>query len=114
MGRRGSRRGRIHPDLDLLEENGLFLRMGIDPSEKTALIVTGPFARVRHPIYALSSVLMLATVAAQPCLLMIAVAVIHLGLLQLEVRRQEKYLLNLHGHSYSEYCTRVGRFFPKL
>ncbi len=43
---------------------GTSWRMGIDPGEKNPLIVTGPFAYVRHPIYALSSVLMLATAAA--------------------------------------------------
>ena len=89
-------------------------RMGVDPSEKTVLIVTGPFARVRHPIYALSSVMMLATVAAEPVALMIAVAVVHLVLLQLEARREERYLLGLHGAAYGKYCVRVGRFFPRF
>ncbi len=88
-------------------------RMGVDPSEKTSLIVTGPFARVRHPIYALSSVLMLATVAAQPSPLMIAVAIVHLVLLQLEARREETYLARLHGQAYLDYCQRVGRFIPR-
>ena len=41
---------------------GTSWRMGIDPGEKTRLIVAGPYAYVRHPIYALSSLLMLATV----------------------------------------------------
>jgi protein-S-isoprenylcysteine O-methyltransferase Ste14 len=89
-------------------------RMGVDPSEKTVLIVTGPFARIRHPIYALSSVLMLANVATQPSPLMIAVAIVHLVLLQLEARREETYLSRLHGQAYHDYCRRVGRFFPKL
>lgn len=89
-------------------------RMGIDPNEKTSLIVNGPFAYVRHPIYALSSVLMLATVATTISPLMIAVGFIHLVLLQLEARREEAYLLNLHGDAYRAYCARAGRFFPKL
>src|SRR2546422_541739 len=37
-------------------------RMGIDPAEKTTMVATGPFAYVRHPIYALSQLMMLATV----------------------------------------------------
>jgi protein-S-isoprenylcysteine O-methyltransferase Ste14 len=57
---------------------------------------------------------MLATVAAQPSPLMIAVAVVHLILLQLEARREERYLLNIHGPAYGEYCARVGRFLPKF
>jgi protein-S-isoprenylcysteine O-methyltransferase Ste14 len=89
-------------------------RMGIDPSEKTSLVVTGPFSRIRHPIYAISSVLMLTTVAIVPTPLMIAVALVHLTLLQLEARREENYLAGLHGQSYLDYCARTGRFFPKL
>jgi protein-S-isoprenylcysteine O-methyltransferase Ste14 len=89
-------------------------RMGVDPSEKTSLIVTGPFAHVRHPIYALSSVLMLATVAVQSSPLMIAVAITHLILLQMEARREETYLARLHGQAYLDYCQLVGRFFPRL
>jgi protein-S-isoprenylcysteine O-methyltransferase Ste14 len=89
-------------------------RMGIDPNEKTSLVVTGPFAYVRHPIYALSSVLMLATVAIESSPLMIAVATIHLILLQLEARREEKYLAELHGSAYLDYCKQVRRFLPKI
>jgi protein-S-isoprenylcysteine O-methyltransferase Ste14 len=89
-------------------------RMGVDPSERTSLILTGPFACVRHPIYALSSALMLATVAVEPAALMIVVAAIHLTLLQLEARREEKYLLGVHGPAYSEYCARVGGFLPRF
>ena len=89
-------------------------RMGIDPLEKTALIVTGPFARVRHPIYALSSVLMLATVAVVPAPLMIAVGIVHLILLQIEARREEKYLAAVHGAAYLDYRARTGRFLPKV
>ena len=89
-------------------------RMGIDPAEKNPLIVTGPFAYVRHPIYALSSVLMLATAAVAPSPLMLAVAVIHLVLLQLEARREERYLSSAHGLVYVDYCKTTGRFVPRL
>lgn len=88
-------------------------RMGIDPDEKTQLIVSGPYAYVRHPIYALSSLLMLATLAAVPSPLMLMAGFLHLLLLQWEARREEKYLLVHHGQSYAEYCRRVGRFVPR-
>jgi protein-S-isoprenylcysteine O-methyltransferase Ste14 len=93
---------------------GTSWRMGIDPAEKNPLIVTGPFAYVRHPIYALSSVLMVATAAVAPSPLMIAVAVAHLVLLQLEARREEKYLSGVHGSVYVEYCKITGRFIPRF
>jgi len=88
-------------------------RMGIDPGEKTQLVVTGPYAYVRHPIYALSSLLMLATVVAVPTPLMIALAFIHIVFLQWEARREERHLVTAHGSEYDEYMRRVGRFIPR-
>lgn len=88
-------------------------RMGIDPSERTSLVIDGPFAYVRHPIYALSQAMMLATVLAIPSPLMIALALLHIGLMQWEAAREEKYLLRTHGQPYAEYCRRVGRFIPR-
>ena len=87
-------------------------RMGIDPSEKTALILDGPWARVRHPIYALSQAMMLATMLAIPSPLMLATGVLHLALLHWEARREEAHLTLLHGQSYLDYCARVPRFLP--
>jgi protein-S-isoprenylcysteine O-methyltransferase Ste14 len=88
-------------------------RMGINPGETTQLIVTGPYAYVRHPIYALSTVLMLATLAAAPSIAMAVAAAIHLAFLQWEARREEQYLLRTHGATYGDYCRRVGRFVPR-
>ncbi|HEX4795554.1 MAG TPA: isoprenylcysteine carboxylmethyltransferase family protein [Humisphaera sp.] len=88
-------------------------RMGIDPAEKTTMVATGPFAYVRHPIYALSQLMMLATVIAVPSPLMIAAALVHILLLQWESRREERHMLRTQGEPYLEYCRQVGRFLPK-
>jgi protein-S-isoprenylcysteine O-methyltransferase Ste14 len=88
-------------------------RMGIDPNEKTQLIFTGPYAYVRHPIYALSSLMMLGSVLAVPSILMLVLGAIHLLFLQWEARREEQYLVQLHGPAYESYCRNVGRFLPK-
>jgi protein-S-isoprenylcysteine O-methyltransferase Ste14 len=89
-------------------------RMGIDPGEITALVVTGPYAFVRHPIYGLSTVLMAATVAAVTTPLMIFVALVHAGLLQWEARREERHLSRIHGSIYDEYRRRTGQFLPRF
>ncbi|HEY4330896.1 MAG TPA: isoprenylcysteine carboxylmethyltransferase family protein, partial [Phycisphaerae bacterium] len=93
---------------------GTSWRMGIDPNERTKLVFNGPYAYVRHPIYGLSQVLMLASLAALPSPLMLLVAVLHLAFMQWEVRREEKYLVHLHGTAYADYMRRVGRFLPGL
>jgi protein-S-isoprenylcysteine O-methyltransferase Ste14 len=87
-------------------------RMGIDPNETTQLIVTGPYGHVRHPIYALSMVLMFATMVVCPTPLMLIVGPIHIVLLYFEARREELYLKRVHGAMYEEYCQQVSRFIP--
>ncbi|MDB5304579.1 MAG: hypothetical protein JWM97_2128 [Phycisphaerales bacterium] len=88
-------------------------RMGIDPSEQTPLIATGPFAYVRHPIYALSQTMMLASAVMIPSPLMLAAAAIHIALLQWESRREESHMLRVHGEPYARYRAAVGRFVPR-
>jgi protein-S-isoprenylcysteine O-methyltransferase Ste14 len=94
-------------------EMGKSWRLGIDPEEKTQLVSTGPYRFARHPIYALSSVLVLGTLAAISSPVMAGIALLHLALLQVEARREEKYLLAKHGGAYAEYMKRVGRFLPR-
>jgi len=93
---------------------GTSWRMGIDPDERTTLVFNGPYAYVRHPIYGLSQVLVLTTLAAWPSPLMAVLTVLHLLLMQWEVRREDKYLVLLHGPAYADYMQRVGRFVPRI
>ena len=89
-------------------------RMGIDPHSRARLITSGPFAKVRHPIYALSIALMFCSVVVIPTPAMSVVAVLHITLMYLKARNEEESLLKTHGQSYSEYCRRTGRFMPRL
>lgn len=88
-------------------------RMGIDPGERTPLVFDGPFGYVRHPIYALSAAMMVATVAALPSPAMLAAGTIHVGLLLWESAREERYLAGVHGPAYEDYRRRVGRILPR-
>ena len=87
-------------------------RMGINPGESTELVVTGPYAIVRHPIYALAMLLAAACVVAVPGLAMVLAAGAHALLLYAEARREEQYLAMQLGPAYARYCAQVGRFVP--
>jgi protein-S-isoprenylcysteine O-methyltransferase Ste14 len=89
-------------------------RMGIDPADKTPLVTTGFYSLVRHPIYALSSQLIICTAVTCASPLMLLVAVLHILLLLFESAREEVYLVRLHGAAYEEYRRRTGRFIPRL
>lgn len=94
-------------------EMGKSWRIGINPAETTKLIFTGPYRIVRHPIYALSILLIWGTLATTRTPMMLFLTLLHSVLMQWEARREEAYLLGKHGDAYAEYKKRVGRFFPR-
>ena len=76
------------------------------------LITDGLFAHVRHPIYALSILLMLCSAVIVPTLPMLVIALVHIVLMNLKARNEERHLLAMHGSSYRTYLDRTGRFLP--
>lgn len=88
-------------------------RLGVLPSQDTALVVTGVYAHVRHPIYTLGILLALSSAAVVPTLPMMLVAVLHVCLILLKVRQEEGFLLAVHGAAYAAYCRRTGQFLPR-
>lgn len=95
-------------------EMGTSWRIGIDPDEKTEMIVGGAYHYVRHPIYTLSILLVWGSLAACPRLVMLVVAFLHSVLMLTEARREEKYMLRAHGQPYADYMKTTGRFIPRF
>jgi protein-S-isoprenylcysteine O-methyltransferase Ste14 len=89
-------------------------RMDVSEKRKGTLITDGLFGWVRHPIYTLQMLLMLcsAIILATPPMLIIAG--VHMLLVNLKARNEERHLLATHGESYALYLQRTGRFFPRL
>jgi protein-S-isoprenylcysteine O-methyltransferase Ste14 len=86
----------------------------MDISERnTALITDGMFARVRHPIYAFSIGMMIATAIVLPSLPMLLAAATHVVLMNVKARNEEAHLARIHGAAYARYVERTGRFLPR-
>jgi protein-S-isoprenylcysteine O-methyltransferase Ste14 len=92
---------------------GTHWRMDISLKGEEELITDGPFRHVRHPIYALSMLLMICSAVVVPTLPMLVVAIAHLVLNYLKARNEENHLLTVHGDLYRRYLARTGRFFPR-
>jgi len=90
-------------------------RVGVDPSERTELVMNGPFTFVRNPIYAAMIPAFGGFALLSPNVVTIAGALLLLVALQLQTRFvEEPYLLAVHGGRYAGYAARVGRFLPGI
>lgn len=87
--------------------------MAIVPGQKTDLVTGGLFGWVRHPIYALSILLMTCSAVVVCNAPMLLVAAVHVALMNFKATMEERYLTECHGPAYGAYCLRVGRFVPR-
>jgi protein-S-isoprenylcysteine O-methyltransferase Ste14 len=87
-------------------------RMAVSVHRQSELITDGLFRYVRHPIYALSVLLMLCSVIVAPTVPMLAIAVTHIALMVMKAKNEERYLLDAYGERYARYLARTGGFFP--
>jgi protein-S-isoprenylcysteine O-methyltransferase Ste14 len=92
---------------------GTSWRIGVDESERTELVTTGPFALVRNPIFAAMIPTAVGLVLLVPSWIAILGLVGLVAALELQVRIvEEPYLLRAHGDAYAAYAARTGRFAP--
>jgi protein-S-isoprenylcysteine O-methyltransferase Ste14 len=86
---------------------------GVDDSEATSLVRHGVFGVVRNPIYAAMFVFWLGSALIAPNIVVIVGYVLLAVSIELQVRLvEEPHLLKVHGGSYREYASTVGRFVP--
>jgi len=89
-------------------------RMAVSKAKKGELITDGPFRFVRHPIYALSRLLMVCSALVVPNGPMLVLLLVHFVLTQVKARTEEEYLLAIHGDAYRDYRAHTGGFLPRL
>ena len=89
-------------------------RIGVNAQEKNALVTTGPFARVRHPIYALQVVMLAGAFCLLPTVCSLVLLASHLVCVWLKAADEEAYLIATHGEAYRAHLARTGRLLPKL
>jgi len=89
-------------------------RIGVNTHEKNELVTAGPFARVRHPIYALQVVMLAGALCLLPTACSLLLLAFHLVCVWVKAADEEAYLVATHGDSYCAHLARTGRLFPKL
>lgn len=90
-------------------------RIGVDDDERTNLVTSGVFARVRNPIFTAMLVATGGLVLLVPNLVSVAALVVLTAALEIQVRVvEEPYLARTHGPAYQQYRATTGRFLPTL
>lgn len=96
-------------------EMGSNWRIGVDETEQTDLVTSGPFALVRNPIFTAMAVTGVGLAAMVPNAVSLLGVVLLLVALEQQVRVvEEPFLARLHGVAYADYVARVGRFLPGI
>lgn len=94
-------------------EMGDAWRIGVDASERTPLVRTGVFARVRNPIFSAMIVFGFGIMLVTPNPVAVAGFAILVVTIELQVRAvEEPYLRAVHDADYRDYLAAVGRFVP--
>ena len=79
------------------------------------LVTAGVYARVRNPLYLANLMLWIGIVLLtfRPVLVLLVIAVLAVQY-QMIIRAEERFLLDLFGQQYREYCRRVPRIIPLI
>ncbi|MFG3703992.1 methyltransferase family protein [Micromonospora sp. NPDC047670] len=94
---------------------GASWRIGVDPTERTGLVTSGPFALARNPIFTAMATTSLGLTLMVPNIVSVTAWLVLVAALQLQVRAvEEPYLITTHGDAYRHYAAGVGRFLPGL
>lgn len=94
---------------------GASWRIGVDETERTALVTGGLFALARNPIFTVMIATAAGLAAMVPNLVSISSVAVTVVAFQLQIRIvEEPYLLRTHGDAYTGYAARVGRFLPRI
>lgn len=89
-------------------------RIGIDSTKKVALVSSGPYRYVRHPIYSFQMVMLIGAFWLLPAGFSLALVFLHLVCVRIKAADEEAYLLATLGEEYRHYFARTGRLFPRM
>jgi protein-S-isoprenylcysteine O-methyltransferase Ste14 len=90
-------------------------RIGVNETERTTLVVAGPFRWVRNPIFTAMTTATLGLALLVPNVASLAAVASLVLALELHVRLvEEPYLRRTHGASYARYAASAGRFLPRI
>jgi len=93
---------------------GAAWRIGIDTEKTTSLVETGPYRRMRHPIYSFQMVMLIGALLLLPTITSLAILLLHFICASIKAGDEERHLTGVYGDEYRAYRGRSGKFFPRF
>ncbi len=82
--------------------------------ESHQLVTSGPFTRVRHPLYSAHTLFNIGMVLISANWILLLFMIIGIPFTYWRLSKEETILIEQFGGQYREYIKRTGRLFPKL
>jgi protein-S-isoprenylcysteine O-methyltransferase Ste14 len=86
----------------------------IEVQDEQQLITTGPYGRVRHPIYSSAIFFLASLVLVTDNWIFLVVLLLIIPGLNIRMKKEEQMMLTEFGDQYRVYMTQTGRFLPKI
>jgi protein-S-isoprenylcysteine O-methyltransferase Ste14 len=86
----------------------------VEIQEEQTLITTGPYKRVRHPIYSSAIFFLASLVLVSDNLLFLVVLLLTIPGIYIRIKREEEMMIREYGEKYRAYLKRTGRILPKV
>ena len=93
------------------EHWSMMLKLG----EEHKLVTTGPYSRIRHPMYTFFYILVISTALISSNIIVgLCAILLWTGLYVMRINDEEEMLIEEFGNEYREYIERTGRLWPKF
>ena len=86
----------------------------LETKTEQSLITTGPYSRVRHPLYTAHNLFNLGVILLTANIPLIIFAILGVPFTFARMKKEEQMMIEKFGDEYREYMKQTGRIFPKL
>ena len=91
---------------------GKYYAAVLELKEKHTLITSGPYSRIRHPMYTVFIMYTVSLALMSANLFVIVFSIVVIVSFPSLAKQEEQMLLGLFGDEYSDYMRQTNRFFP--
>jgi len=86
----------------------------LETKTEQKIVTSGPYARVRHPLYSVHNLFNLGMIFLTANIPLIILAIIGVPFTYARMKSEEKMMIQQFGSDYEAYMKKTGRVFPKL